>query len=201
MNLQLDQFGNPQPSAVSRHQQQAVLEVAGNLEQPADFVAPERLGQFPGALARHPQSKILAMEDVPVEKADPRQLDIAGTKGELSLGNQVMETVANLFNRYEIGRSLVMPGQLAHGVHIPRDRRARDMRCSSSSRIIFWRRGLIVGLLSKGGEQTVLLVSLMKLPSRPLRTKKPGYPKPGHHLASYSAAQRLSSTSALPFYP
>jgi hypothetical protein len=101
--LQMDQFRDPQAAAVGRHQQHAVLEVLRGVQQLGDLAAAERFRQPSAPFGRDPQAEVFLPQDLAVEKADARQLLVAGAEGHFPLGDQIMEKVTDLLDGDRIG--------------------------------------------------------------------------------------------------
>jgi hypothetical protein len=120
--VQMDQFRDPQPGAIGRHQQHAVLGVPRGVEELGDLAAAERFRQPPAALRRNTQGKTLLPQHVAVEKLDAGQFLIAGAEGRFLLGDQVMEEVADLLDRDRVWGTSIVLGQLGHRGDVRLDR-------------------------------------------------------------------------------
>ena len=151
VRLQADQFGNPQTAPVRGHQQHAMLDVAGGVEEPRDLTTAQRFGQSTAAFGRNPQLKIPLAQHFPIEEANSRQLLVAGAVGHLLHRDQVMEEASDLLQGNLVRRAAV---EAAPNWATPLTYASivvGALRCSSSSRIILERRGVMMTAPGKQG--------------------------------------------------
>lgn len=87
----------PQPRAVSRHQNRAVLQIHRLLQQRRDLLAREDLRQLlRGARPWNDKLRLAPLERDAVEEPQPLRHDVATRPGELPLFDQVQEVALDL---------------------------------------------------------------------------------------------------------
>jgi hypothetical protein len=98
--VEADHFTDAQASRVGRHQESAVLGVAGGGQEPCNVADTEHLGE---ALGSGPgwevQLQGYAVEGFNIEEADRGSGHVAGPPGQLAFFQQVVQRGANLLGR------------------------------------------------------------------------------------------------------
>lgn len=89
-DLEVDDFADPEPRGVGRHEQGPVLGVVGRVEQPADLLLAQDLRQL-GRLfrGRDAELRTIALERLVVQEAQSVEHDVAATPRQLPLHSQV----------------------------------------------------------------------------------------------------------------
>jgi hypothetical protein len=108
-DLQVAEFGDPQPGPVGGHEHRPVLEVLGGAEEPRDLLARKDLRQLLGLLgSRQRELGRAALQGDAVEELKRARRDVAAARGKLALGEQVQKVALGLFRADPIGRSAVV---------------------------------------------------------------------------------------------
>jgi len=100
--LQVAQLGDPQPRAVGDHENDAMLRVGGQLDQPRDLFARQNVRQLlRRARTRDVELSSGTLERGVVEKPQSADRDVAAAPGKLALLDQVQQ-VALYFGLYDL---------------------------------------------------------------------------------------------------
>ncbi len=84
-------------------------------QQAGNFLSAKRFRQPARPFGGNAQVKVRLVQDVPMKKTNPGEYLVAGTEGQFSFGNQVVEVTADLFDAEFVGREAVMGGQVRYG--------------------------------------------------------------------------------------
>jgi len=122
LRLEMHQFRHAQPRGIARHQEHAMLAVRSGLDQPRDLAATQRLRQPARSFCRHPQIEIASAQHLLKKDPNAGQLLVARAEGELPVGDEDVQEVANLLQRDAIGGSAEVLSQLHDGRDVGLDR-------------------------------------------------------------------------------